>query len=58
MEILKIDPAHLSWVAYKLFPKIPKQERYKIAQAYHSIITGYNDKKIEGKAHPKYYSEN
>ena len=37
-EILKIDPAYLSWVAYKFIPKIPKQERFvKIAQAYHSI---------------------
>lgn len=37
-EILKIDPAYLSWVAYKFTPKIPKQERFvKIAQAYHSI---------------------
>lgn len=37
-EILKIDPAYLSWIAYKFTPKIPKQERFvKIAQAYHSI---------------------
>lgn len=37
-EILLIDPAYLSWVAYKFTPKIPKQERFvKIAQAYHSV---------------------
>ena len=37
-EILKVDPAYLSWIAYKFTPKIPKQERFvKIAQAYHSI---------------------
>lgn len=37
-EILKIDPAYLSWIAYKFTPKIPKQERFvKIAQAYHSV---------------------
>lgn len=37
-EILKIDPAYLSWIAYKFTPKIPKQERFvKIAQVYHSV---------------------
>lgn len=37
-EILEIDPAYLSWIAYKFTPKIPKQERFvKIAQAYHSV---------------------
>ena len=37
-EILKVDPAYLSWIAYKFTPKIPKQERFvKIAQAYHSV---------------------
>ncbi len=35
---LKVDPAYLSWIAYKFTPKIPKQERFvKIAQAYHSV---------------------
>lgn len=37
-EILKIDPAYISWIAYKFTPQIPKQERFvKIAQAYHSV---------------------
>lgn len=37
-EILKIDPAYLSWIAYKFTPRIPKQERFvKIAQVYHSV---------------------
>lgn len=37
-EILKVDPAYLSWIAYKFTPKIPKQERFvKVAQAYHSV---------------------
>lgn len=37
-EVLKIDPAYLSWIAYKFTPRIPKQERFvKIAQAYHSV---------------------
>lgn len=37
-EILKIDPAYLSWIAYKYIPKIPKQERFvKMAQVYYSV---------------------
>ena len=37
-EILKTDPAYLSWIAYKFTPQIPKQERFvKIAQAYHGV---------------------
>mgnify|MGYP000078893599 FL=1 len=37
-EIFRIDPAYVSWIAYKFTPRIPKQERFvKIAQAYHSI---------------------
>ncbi len=50
-EILKIDPAYLSWVAYKFIPKIPKQERFvKIAQAYHSIHLDIMIRKSEGEA--------
>lgn len=37
-EILRIDPAYLSWIAFKFEPKIPKQERFvQIAQIYHSV---------------------
>lgn len=37
-EILKIDPAYLSWTAYKYTPRIPKQERFvEIAKVYHSV---------------------
>ena len=37
-EIFRIDPAYVSWIAYKFTPRIPKQERFvQIAQAYHSI---------------------
>ena len=37
-EILKVDPAYLSWIAYKYTPKIPKQERFvQIAKIYHSV---------------------
>ena len=51
MKSLKIDPAYLSWVAYKFIPKIPKQERFvKIAQAYHSIHLDIMIRKIEGEA--------
>lgn len=37
-EILKVDPAYISWVAYKFTPRIPKQERFvEIAKVYHSV---------------------
>ena len=37
-EILKVDPAYLSWIAYKFTPRIPKQERFvQIAKIYHSV---------------------
>lgn len=37
-EILKVDPAYLSWIAYKYTPRIPKQERFvEIAKVYHSV---------------------
>ena len=37
-EILKIDPAYLSWFAYKYTPRIPKQERFvQIAKAYYKV---------------------
>ena len=50
-EILKIDPAYLSWVAYKFTPKIPKQERFvQIAQVYHSVHLDIQKR----QAHQKY----
>lgn len=37
-EILRIDPAYLSWIAFKFQPRIPKQERFvQIAKIYHSV---------------------
>lgn len=37
-EILRIDPAYLTWIANKYTPRIPKQERFvHIAQAYVSV---------------------
>lgn len=37
-EILRIDPAYLSWIAFKFEPRIPKQERFvQIARIYHSV---------------------
>ena len=34
-EIFRIDPAYVSWIAYKFTPRIPKQERFvQIAQVY------------------------
>lgn len=37
-EILKVDPAYLTWIAYKYTPRIPKQERFvDIAKVYYSV---------------------
>ena len=55
-EILKIDPAYLSWIAYKFTPRIPKQERFvKIAQAYHSIHLDLMLRKAKEKRRTGYY---
>lgn len=49
-EILKIDPAYLSWIAYKYIPRIPKQERFvKIAQVYHSVHLDLMQRKAQQK---------
>lgn len=49
-EILKIDPAYLSWIAYKYTPRIPKQERFvKIAQVYHSVHLDLMQRKAQQK---------
>ena len=37
-EVMRIDPAYLSWIAFKFTPRIPKQERFvQIAKIYHSV---------------------
>jgi hypothetical protein len=37
-EILRIDPAYLTWIAFKFEPRMPKQERFMlIAKIYHSV---------------------
>ena len=44
-EILRIDPAYLTWIAFKFQPRIPKQERFvQIAKIYHS---GKESEKVE-----------
>lgn len=49
-EILKIDPAYLSWIAYKYTPRIPKQERFvAIAKAYHSVHLDLMQRKARQK---------
>ncbi|MCM0386210.1 hypothetical protein J8K87_18690 [Bacteroides fragilis] len=49
-EILKIDPAYLSWIAYKYTPRIPKQERFvAIAQVYHSVHLDIMQRKARQK---------
>lgn len=55
-EILKIDPAYLSWIAYKFTPKIPKQERFvKIARAYHSVHLDFMLRKSRNVRQPQRY---
>lgn len=45
-----MDPAYLSWIAYKFTPRIPKQERFvKIAQAYHSVHLDLMQRKSKEK---------
>ena len=49
-EILKVDPAYLSWIAYKYTPKIPKQERFvAIAQIYHYVHLDIMQRKARQK---------
>lgn len=49
-EILKIDPAYLSWIAYKYTPRIPKQERFvTIARVYHSAHLDIMQRKAQQK---------
>lgn len=49
-EILKIDPAYLSWIAYKYTPRIPKQERFvTIARVYHSVHLDIMQRKVQQK---------
>lgn len=45
-EILRIDPAYLTWIAFKFQPRIPKQERFvQIAKIYHSVHLDITTKK-------------
>ncbi|WP_455590904.1 exodeoxyribonuclease X C-terminal domain-containing protein [Bacteroides sp.] len=49
-EILKIDPAYLSWIAYKYTPRIPKQERFvTLARIYHSVHLDIMQRKVQQK---------
>lgn len=37
-EVMRIDPAYLTWIAFKFTPRISKQERFvQIARIYHSV---------------------
>lgn len=50
-EILRIDPAYLSWMAYKFEPRIPKQERFvQIAKIYHSAYLDFYRRKVKQPA--------
>lgn len=50
-EILRIDPAYLTWIAFKFQPRIPKQERFvQIAQIYHSVHLDIQRRKVQQTA--------
>lgn len=41
-EVLMIDPAYLTWIAFKFLPRIPKQQRFvEIARIYHSVYLDF-----------------
>lgn len=49
-EVLRIDPAYLSWIAFKFRPQIPKQERFvQIAKIYHSVYLDVQRRKVRPK---------
>lgn len=49
-EVLRIDPAYVTWIAYKFQPRIPKQERFRqIARIYHSVYTDFQRRKTHLK---------
>lgn len=54
-EVLRIDPAYLSWIAFKFQPQIPKQERFvQIARIYHSVYLDVQRRKLRPKASGRY----
>ena len=54
-EVLRIDPAYLSWIAFKFRPQIPKQERFvQIARIYHSVYLDVQRRKVRPKATGRY----
>ena len=41
-EVLAVDPAYLTWIAFKYTPRIPKQERLvQIAKVYHTVLLDF-----------------
>lgn len=41
-EVMMIDPAYLTWIAFKFTPRIPKQQRFvEIARIYHSAYLDF-----------------
>lgn len=57
-EVLRIDPAYLSWIAYKFEPRIPKQERFvQIARIYHSVHVDMQRRKARQKSGSRFLGE-
>ena len=45
-EVLAVDPAYVSWIAFKFAPRIPKQERFvQIARIYYSVHLDFQQRR-------------
>lgn len=50
-EVLHVDPAYLTWIAFKFQPRIPKQERFMlIAKIYYSVHTDFQRLKLNRRS--------
>lgn len=50
-EVLMIDPAYLTWIAFKFSPRIPKQVRFvEIAKIYHSVHLDFQKQQAHQRA--------
>lgn len=54
-EVMAIDPAYLSWIAFKFTPRIPKQERFvQIARIYHSVWLDFQQRRNRQRVQSHY----
>lgn len=54
-EVFSIDPAYLTWIAFKYTPRIPKQERFvQIARIYHSVWLDFQQRRNRSQRQSRY----